>query len=450
MGVSIPTVDTLYCTDPKPTAQQFHFPGSRIARMHTRTEVAAALEERVRAELRPDLEVVRALGAGTTAHVYLAREAALQRLVAVKVLLPDVAADPILRQRFEREAQSAARIAHPNVTAIHRIGHLSDGVPYIVLEYVEGRTLRDVIDSGVSLDLPQARAVLASVAAALAAAHDRGIVHRDVRPGNVLLERTGRAVLGDFGLAALLESGASPNARLTAVGVRLGDARYMSPEHIRGEPVVEQSDVYSFGILAWELLTGAGPYEAKGDAQLMAAHLQQEPRKLLAVRAELDPTLAALIDTCLARDPNRRPLARDLTARLSTSVPQVAAPAVAPAPELERSTFDRFVHELRRRRVYQVVAAYGALALAALGLSQGANDAGLMSNDNYRRLVATILAGFPVALVLSWIFDLRNGRIKRTQSGVHSRSMRFLIWGALAVVGGVVALTAWLVLRGAR
>ena len=410
--------------------------------MHTKANDPAALDERIRAELAPDLEIVRLLGTGATANVYLARESALQRLVAIKVMRSSVAEDVITRQRFEREAQSAARIAHPNVTTVYRVGRMQDDTPYIVMEYVEGRTIRDVIESGVAMDVTQARSVLAAVASALAAAHERGIVHRDVRPGNVFVDRSGRAVLGDFGIAGLLESGASSSVRLTAAGVRLGDARYMSPEQIRGDAVVEQSDVYAFGVLACELLTGAYPYDVSSDAQIMVAHLQHEPRKLRELRPDLDPALAALVDTCLARDPNRRPLARDLAARLSGTG--------APAADHERSTFDLFMHELKRRRVYQVFVAYGALALAALGLSEAANDAGLISDDSYRTIVASALAGFPAVLVLSWLYDVRRGSIERTRGEGYSRSMVLLIWGALAAVIIGAATVAWLLLGGSR
>src|SRR5690606_22829751 len=142
-------------------------------------------------------------------------------------------------------------------TAVYRVGRLADDIPYMVLEYVDGRTVRDIVDSGTTFDYSYAKTLLASVAGALAAAHDRGIIHRDVRPANVFVEnRTARAVLGDFGIAALLESGSSSAARLTAVGVKLGETRYMSPEQIRGDQLTEQSDVYAFGILAYEVLTG--------------------------------------------------------------------------------------------------------------------------------------------------------------------------------------------------
>ena len=406
------------------------------------TEASAALDERVRNELLPELEVVRTLGTGATANVYLARETALQRLVAVKVLRPAVAEDAVLRQRFEREAQSAARIVHAHVTAVHRVGHLRDGAPYIVMEYVEGRTLSDAIGAGSAMPLEQARSVLGDVASALAAAHDKGIVHRDVRPGNILLDRSGRAVLGDFGIAGLLESGASGSARLTAMGVRLGDARYMSPEQIRGDAVLEQSDVYSFGILACELLTGSHPYQASGDAQMMVAHLQQEPRKLRALRGNLDPALAALIDACMARDPNRRPLARDVVAQLNGSVTQAGAQG-------NDSALGGFLHELKRRKVYQVVVGYGALALATLGFSQAASDAQIISSHVYRAVVAVTLACFPLVAVLSWVYDIRRGSIERTRSAKFSRKMMLLIWATLAIVVAGAAIVAWLLLRPA-
>jgi serine/threonine protein kinase len=253
----------------------------------------SAGDSRLAAELLPDLEVVRSLGSGATAEVYLAREPQLQRLVALKLLRRELASDGVVRQRFEREARSAARITHPNVTAIHRIGRLSDGVPYIVMEYIDGRTLRGVLDAAGAFPAAEAQTLLASLAAGLAAAHERGILHRDVRPGNVFIEdRSGRAVLGDFGIAALQETGSASATRLTAAGVRLGDTRYQSPEQLRGETATEQSDVYAFGILAYEVLTGRGPYDARTETQLMAAHLTQKPTPLRELRPDLDPGLA--------------------------------------------------------------------------------------------------------------------------------------------------------------
>lgn len=408
------------------------------------TTDTAGLDAAVLAQLQPELEVLRPLGSGDTAHVYLAREAALQRLVAVKVLRPELAADAIARQRFEREAQSAARIAHPNVTGIYRIGKLGDDVPYMVMEYIDGRTVRDMVEAGATFDLAYSRILLASVAAALAAAHDRGIIHRDVRPGNVFVEnRSTRAVLGDFGIAALLDSGAATSARLTGAGVRLGDTHYMSPEQIRGEQVTEQTDVYAFGILAYEVLCGRGPYDAVGEAQMMSAHLQREPLHLRELRADIDPAMATLIERCLAKDPNRRPRAQEIAHALAT----VATPATHAPPE-DLGPVAELLAELQRRRVYRVLVGYGAFALAVFGVAQGIDQAFPLSRLANQIIVLGTLAGLPVALLLSWLYDFRGGRIHRTRSKEASSNTRILMWAGFVVSVLIVAILAWLVLRG--
>jgi tRNA A-37 threonylcarbamoyl transferase component Bud32 len=412
--------------------------------------IATVLDERLSQELLPELEIIRRLGDGSTAHVYLAREPALRRLVAVKVLRPDLAADAIVRQRFEREAQSAARIAHPHVTAVHRIGRLADDVPYMVMEYVDGRTVRDVLDARGAFEPDEARRVLAAVASALATAHEKGIVHRDVRPANVFIEhRTGRAVLGDFGIAALLESGSEPAAQLTAVGVRLGEVRYMSPEQVRGEPVTELSDMYAFGILAYEVLTGQGPYDAASDARMLAAHLDATPRRLHELRADIDPATAHLIEACLARDPARRPTAADIAGEL-TRPPGTARTASSGEP---RGAIALFFDELRRRRIYQMLVGYGAVALAVLGGASAVFDAFELPAWAYRALVAATLAGFPVALVLAWIFDITASGIRRTRSATAApdtvRLLRRLKWlGLFISIVLAAALGWWLLGRG--
>jgi tRNA A-37 threonylcarbamoyl transferase component Bud32 len=468
------------------------------------------MDETLRTALLPELELIRLLGSGASADVFLAREPALQRLVAVKVLRAELCADAVVRQRFEREAQSAARITHPHVTAIHRVGRLGDDRPYIVMEYVEGRTLADMLSAGHAFDVPAAIAILAPVASALAAAHARGIIHRDVRPGNVLVEhRTGRAVLGDFGIAALLESGAAAPVRLTAAGVMLGDTRYLSPEQVRADPVVEQSDVYAFGLLAFELLAGRSPYDARNAAEYMAAHLRQEPKRLREFRPDAGPVLDALVARCLAREAAARPLAGEVAAQLAVAGAPGAAAAAAGgsggagsrAAGVEGEGFERagvaggagegtgiegassggvaggpgtggggsraagaaegsgehsaadadplahFLAELRRRHVYQVLAAYGAVALAVLGIAQGVYDAFDFSRTSYRILVSATLAGFPLAMVLAWVYDIRAGRVQRTQGMRASKPARMLMWAGLAVSLLVAMVAGWFLLR---
>jgi tRNA A-37 threonylcarbamoyl transferase component Bud32 len=418
---------------------------------------APVLDESLRAALLPELEPIRALGSGATAHVYLAREPALARLVAVKVLRAEVAEDAVARQRFEREAQSAARIAHPHVTAIYRVGRVPDGRPYIVMEYVEGRTLQDVLAAGVLYDEPAARELLAALASALAVAHEKGIIHRDVRPANVLLEnRTGRAVLGDFGVAGLLDSGSAAAARLTTTGMVLGDPRYHSPEQVRGEPAVEQSDVYALGLLAFELLAGRSPYDARSKVELLAAHANQRAMDLRAARPEVSPGMAALVARCLAKDPNQRPLAREVAARLSAGEAAAGAdarPGAGAGAAAGGSAggaagpFAHFLAELRRRNVYQVMAAYSALAIAIFGIAQGVFEAFDLSRGAYRLVVGATLAGFPVALVLAWVYDIHSGGIRRTRATGSTARARALMWAGFVTSLLVAAGVGWLLLR---
>ncbi len=402
----------------------------------------ATLESLLNSELLPSLELIRPLGTGSTAEVYLARDPALQRLVAIKVLRPQAAADPVARKRFEREARAAAGIAHPNVTVIHRVGRLSNELPYIVMEYVDGRTLREVVEVRGALELPEARALLASVASALAAAHERGIVHRDVRPENIFVEnRTGRAVLADFGLAALLETGSAAATRLTATGVSVGEPVHMSPERIRGEPLTTQSDVYALGILAYEVLTGRGPFAAASIPEILAAHMRQEPLPLRSLRPEADPRMAALIERCLAKDPARRPMAREVAAALA---PTANAPVASADGRI-----GQFLEEIKRRRVYRVLAGYTVFGLAVFGLAQTIFDAFDLPRWSYRLTVAGTLAGLPVVVILAWLYDITATGIRRTRSPSASaeRSWSGLKWLGLGASILVAVLLAWLFLR---
>lgn len=214
--------------------------------------------------LGPDFEIKQRLGKGSMATVYLAKEKALGRFVAVKVLLPGRAKEETARKRFEREAKAVASLTHPNVVQIHRMGRLRDETPYLVMRFVKGRTMEERLAAEGRLPPDLAREVLHDVASALAAAHAQGIVHRDVRPANVLWdEEKGQAMLTDFGIAAILATSGEDATRLTQTGQMVGDPRYLSPEQLRDENLTELADMYAFGVLGYELYTGAGPYDAK-------------------------------------------------------------------------------------------------------------------------------------------------------------------------------------------
>ncbi len=409
-----------------------------------------ALLEQVTGELAPDLEVIRPIGRGAMASVYLAREPALKRMVAVKVLSPELSVDPTARRRFEREAQSAAQISHPNVTSVYRVGRLSNDLPYLVMEYVEGRNLADRLAATGPLGSSEARRVVAEVASALAAAHEKGIIHRDVKPGNVMCQRDGeRAVLMDFGIAAILASGGESATRLTRTNQRVGDVRYMSPEQLKGEPLTEQADVYGLGMLGYELLAGRHPYVARTTADLAAAHLRQSPIPLKQVRADVDGDLAVLVERCLAKSAAQRPTA-DEVARVLSAPPGTASGTgrralghpSASAPPLP--ALSSFLSELRRRRVYQVAVGYLAMAFVTL---EGADIVlGQLPVPDWiqRTLVTVVVACFPLALVLAWMYDITASGIRKTRAvegeGAVAGRMSARALAAFQILGLTVSL----------
>lgn len=258
--------------------------------------------------LDPGLEVVEGVGEGSVARVYLARERALRRQVAVKVLAPRLAGDERARARFEREAVASAGIQHPNVAPIYRTGRLAGGTPYLVMPYFHGGSLQARLAAGGPLPVEEARRYLGQIAAGLAAAHRLGTVHRDVRPGNVLYDpETHRVVLIDFGIAAVRDE-----ARITLPGELLGNPAYVSPEQLHGDDVTGSADVYSLGVVAFEMLTGRLPFDAASPVQMMRAHAVQAPRRVRELRADVRPELDALVDWCLRKRPEERPAAADV------------------------------------------------------------------------------------------------------------------------------------------
>ncbi|HET7041367.1 MAG TPA: serine/threonine-protein kinase, partial [Gemmatimonadales bacterium] len=223
------------------------------------------LLERVRAALGQDFEIIRRLGQGGMASVFLAREIALNRLVAIKVLDPELGASPLFRTRFQREAEMAAALQHPNVVSILRVGAAGD-LAYIVMAYVDGGSLADRMTRLGQLPIAEAVRVAREVASALGAAHRRGFLHRDVKPQNILLDgETGRALVTDFGIAGAVagQTVSGPEAdRLTGFGMVVGTPRYMSPEQATGSrDLGPASDLYALGVMLYEMLAGAYPYQ---------------------------------------------------------------------------------------------------------------------------------------------------------------------------------------------
>jgi DNA-binding SARP family transcriptional activator len=272
----------------------------------------------LREDVGPQWEVVRLVGEGGMAAVYAVREVSLGRLVALKVLADDLVGQETARRRFEREAEAAARIHHPNVLAVYGVGHTRSGRPYIVMPYVKGGSLADRLQAWGPLDVDEALAMVSEIASGLAAAHRLGIVHRDVRPANVLYQQdSGRCLLCDFGIAAVLDE-LMPNAlRLTRTGERIGNPACVSPEQLLGMPVTAKADVYALGTLAFELLTGRSPLDARTPAELIVAHARAEPQRVNRFRPDVPDAVVDLIDRCLAKRPEHRPGIDEILAAIS-------------------------------------------------------------------------------------------------------------------------------------
>lgn len=384
-----------------------------------------AMDE-LRETLGSDYEIVRPLGHGTMATVYLAKDRALGVQVAVKVLRPGKAADETARKRFEREARAAASLSgHPNAVAVTRFGRLPNQTPYLVMQYVKGRTMEERLEAEGSLPVPAATEVLAEVASALAAAHEKGIIHRDVRPGNVLWdEEKRRALLTDFGIAAVLDAGGSDSPRLTRTGEILADPRWSSPEQLSGVPLTELSDMYQFGLLGYELLTGRGPYEARSAADWIRAHLQQEPRDLRELRPDVPEPLADLLRRCLATEPRHRPSARDVVRVLGKETPSATG---APAGHAE----EHDLAKLLKRRVPQIVLIVAGAGVGLIQLVGSLNN--LLPPKSQLLTLIFVAAAVLASAVIAWF----HGERGRQRAPIVERVLLGLIgvvWLAVTIV----------------
>jgi serine/threonine protein kinase len=393
-----------------------------------------ALERQLETELAPNLEVIRLIGHGEMAGVYLAREVALRRLVAVKVLAPGIARDATARLRFEREAQAMASIFQPNVIAVFRVDRLSNEVPFLVMHYIKGRTLSDLIQAEGHIAVRDVRRILIDIASALTAAHKKGIVHRDVTPSNVLIEEdTGKAILTDFGLAAILTSGDEKPLHLTRTGEVIGDMAYMSPEQMLGRSLTELADIYSLGVLGYELLTERKPFDrsAETGAAATAANLPRVSQ----LRPEVDGALEALVHRCLSTNPSHRPSAADVVKQLSaqTTAPELAAAPhrtddplavhVQAEPEIaleDRSGVRRFFAELKRRRVVRVTGIYVIVSVAVVGAADDFFGALRLPEWTLTLVAALALLGLPVVIGLAWAFDITSKGVVRTKAADRS------------------------------
>jgi tRNA A-37 threonylcarbamoyl transferase component Bud32 len=274
--------------------------------------------------LAPNIRVLGMVGEGGMSYVFVGRDSVLKREVAVKLLSPVLADDSVARKRFTREAEAIAAVSHPNIVNVYHVGEIPGSIPYFVMQFVDGPTLGMGALRGCQLTEVRVRRLLADVAAGLAAAHRRKIFHRDIKPNNIVLDgETGRAMVLDFGISAAYSSRRqSFGRRLTDEGMYLGTPTYMSPEQGSGEEVTGKSDVYSLGVLAFELLVGRPPFEGTPVA-VMASQIRDIPPRVDELRPDVSDELATLIARCLEKSPVRRPSAQEIVHFLMPGEKQV-------------------------------------------------------------------------------------------------------------------------------
>jgi eukaryotic-like serine/threonine-protein kinase len=316
-------------------------------------------------------EILSALGAGGMGEVYRARDTRLDRTVAIKVLPTSVANDADLRQRFDREAKAISSLSHPNICTLHDVGH-QDGIDYLVMEYIDGESLQERLKKG-PMPIAQALRHAVEIADALDKAHRHGITHRDLKPANVMLTKSGAKLL-DFGLAKLtvpdstggLSALATAERPLTGAGTLLGTFQYMAPEQLEGKEADARADVFAFGAVLYEMVTGRKAFEGKSQASLIAAIMGSEPAPLSAIARLAPPALERVVRSCLAKDPDDRwQSAHDVAAELrwiseggSQAGSQVGSPAAVVA-----------VMARRKKREWLAWAIAAAAVLVATGLA---------------------------------------------------------------------------------
>ncbi|MFF1693469.1 protein kinase [Streptomyces sp. NPDC058257] len=280
------------------------------------------------------------LGEGGMASVHLAYDSVLDRQVAIKTLHSELGREQSFRERFRREAQSVAKLTHTNIVSVFDTGEEDlDGatMPYIVMEYVEGKPLGSVLDTSVAqfgaMPSDQALKITADVLAALEISHEMGLVHRDIKPGNVMMTKRNVVKVMDFGIARAMQSGVTS---MTQTGMVVGTPQYLSPEQALGRGVDARSDLYSVGIMLFQLTTGRLPFEADSPLAIAYAHVQEEPVAPSSINRSLPPAVDAIVARALKKNPNERfPTAesmRDECLRVAQSL-QVAAPSIVPGAQ---------------------------------------------------------------------------------------------------------------------
>ena len=347
-------------------------------------------------------ELIEVVGRGGMGEVWAGRDLRLGRDVAVKLLSPTMASEAGVRERFEAEARSAACLSDPNVVLVFDSGE-HDGTPYLVMELLPGRTLADEIALG-PLDPDRVRRLGIEILAALAASHQAGILHRDIKPGNVLLTADGTAKVGDFGIAKSAEG-----LQLTSTGMIVGTAAYLAPERLAGQPATVQSDLYAVGVVLYEALTGRKPFAGDTPVAVMRAVDAHQAVPLAEARPGLDAFLVATVERAMAKDPARRfPSAAAMAAALGGDGVG-ATPGTATVRDAVLSSTEVLAQPTAHQAAEVGRPAFGSLA----------------SNrwEGLRRRPGTVTAVLLIALFVFVLLATRNDSPPSTPGGTSPTSL---------------------------
>jgi TolB-like protein/cytochrome c-type biogenesis protein CcmH/NrfG len=375
--------------------------------------------------------ISQALGTGGMGEVYLATDVVADRKAALKLLPTRFTGDAERLKRFQQEARAVVRLNHPNILTIYEIGE-DHSIHYIASELIEGETLRQRLMRE-PVQLSEAVDVAIQVASALAAAHEAGIVHRDIKPENIMLRRDGYIKVLDFGIAKLAEQEVPvtiprDEALLlveTNLGSILGTTRYMSPEQASGAPVDKSTDIWSLGVVLYEMITGHAPFSGDKPREVMSAIVEKEPPPLTSYIKQTPVELQQIISKTLRKDRRQRyHSAHDLLEALKNLRRKL---------EFESFFMSGFFDEVKRRKVYRVAAAYIIVAAGIIQLASAAFPAWDLPNWALRLVIVLLLTGFPLALILGWAFDLTSQGIRVTP-GTHRRRSIIMLVGAGVII----------------
>ena len=415
------------------------------------------LRDRLQTSLGATYSLDRELGGGGMSRVFLAREPALGRDVVVKLLHPDLMGG-VNVERFKREIQLAAQLQHPHVVPVLSAGEM-DGVPYLTMPYVAGRSLRERLAERPMLPIAEATDILRDVARALAYAHGRGVVHRDIKPDNVLLAE-GSATVTDFGVAKAVSAARAERSQvtLTSVGTSIGTPAYMAPEQAAGDPDTDhRADLYAWGVMAYEVLAGRLPFTERSPRQLLAAHMSRAPEPLTDHRPDCPSALARLVMRCLAKSPDARPASAAELLRILAEVGTPSGEAHEAVPAIGLVT---------RRTLARALAIYlASFALVALA-ARGAIAAIGLPDWVFPGALIVMALGLPVVLFTAFVHH--QSRVARTaathtpggtvapastvsrlavRASPHLSWRRTTLGGVAAVALFVVAVVAFMAMR---